>query len=110
NWAAATIAIYGSWYYPGLYSQFGTQTYVWAHSLFLCFLALLFIWLRQKTALVSMLILTLFVATFLHYHTTPLWIIVAVSFAVIALNLTSKAQNFKQSIPWSLPLAFVVIY
>ena len=41
RWAAG-ITLFCSWYYPGIYSQFGTQTYVWVYSLLLGFLILFF--------------------------------------------------------------------
>jgi len=70
KWTAVAIAIFASWYYPGLYSQFGTETYAWTHSLFIVFLILHILWMRKRNAVLSTLIMIIFTSTFLHYHTS----------------------------------------
>ncbi|MEZ4710460.1 MAG: hypothetical protein R3A44_24875 [Caldilineaceae bacterium] len=110
-WIAFAISIYASWYYPRLYSQYATQLYVWTNILFLCFLILLISWIRQRTFVTSFLIIIVFIATFLHYHTTPLWIAVAMATSVFLLKLRNRIPVGEiSSISWALPLFCAVLY
>jgi hypothetical protein len=110
RWTAVAITIYASWYYPGLYSQFGTETYVWTNSLFLTFLMLLLYWLRSRTPALSLLIMLVFTSTFLHYHTTPLWIIIAICTVIAALKLRDPSATARSMLSWSLALFCIVLY
>jgi hypothetical protein len=110
RWAAVAITVYASWYYPGLYSQFGTETYVWTNALFLTFLILLLYWLRNRTPALSLLIMLVFTSTFLHYHTTPLWIIVAICTVIAALKLRDPKNSARFTLSWSLALFCIVLY
>jgi hypothetical protein len=111
RWTAWAITLYASWYYPLIYSQYGTQTYVWSHILFLTFLLLFLLWLRGRKPILSVLIMIVFVAAFLHYHTTPLWIIAALVTAIIAYKLKERSQPVTHSaVSWSLALFCVVVY
>jgi hypothetical protein len=111
RWTVWAISLYASWYYPLIYSQYGTQTYVWSHILFLTFLLLFLLWLRGRTPLLSILIMIVFVAAFLHYHTTPLWIIAALMTAIIAYKLKERSQPVTPSaLSWSLVLFCIVVY
>ncbi len=110
-WTAGAITLYLTWYYPTLYSQFSTQTYVWTHSLFFSFLILLFFWIRRRNFVLSLLIMVIFIATFLQYHTTPLWIIAALVTAVGAIKLREYQLKISPStVSWALPLFCVVFY
>ncbi len=103
-WAAA-ITLFASWYYPGLYSQFGTQTYAWVYVQFLGFLLLLWLWLQQRTLLLSGALVVLFIATFFSYHTTPLWMIMALFCAVAGRHIHERSQGIKPvQWDWALPL------
>jgi hypothetical protein len=111
RWTAGAITIYLTWYYPTLYSQFSTQTYVWTHTLFFSFLILLFFWIRRRTFALSLLMMVVFIATFLQYHTTPLWIVAALITAVGAIKLKEYKQKILPStVSWALPLFCVVFY
>ena len=108
---AVFITLYASFYYPRLFSQYGTQTYVWTNVLFLNFLLLLFLWMRKKTAVLSLLMLLLFTATFLHYHTTPIWIIIALMAAIVGQWLQIKIKRRPAThISWALPVFCTVLY
>ena len=110
-WTAAALTLYITWYYPSLYSHFGTQTYAWTNALFLTFLSLFWFWLRHNRPALSILIIAVFAATFLHYHTTPLWIITALTFAVAAMKLkTIFNKSFQAKVSWALPLFCLVFY
>jgi hypothetical protein len=108
---AAAIALYASWYYPRLYTQFGTQTYVWTNILFLTFITLLLYWLHERKPIGSALIMVVFVASFLHYHTTPLWIIVAMATSVAAIKVRESCdKTLRPMVSWALPLFCAVLY
>jgi hypothetical protein len=109
-WSAAAIAIYASWYYPRLTSQFGTNTYAWTNVLFLTFLVLLFHWGRSRTPVASFLIMCLFTSTFLHYHTTPIWIIAAVGIYVLASAISREGGPLRLNVRWPLLLFCIVLY
>jgi hypothetical protein len=111
SWTPAMLTLYASWYYPNLGNQFGTHTYTWVYVLFFDFLILLLCWLRCRTAVLSGLIMLVFTATFLHYHTTPLWIIVAIATAVAATKLKEMRRKTLQTrVSWALPLFCSVVY
>jgi len=110
KWTAVAIAIFASWYYPGLYSQFGTETYAWTHSLFIVFLILHILWMRKRNAVLSTLIMIIFTSTFLHYHTTPLWIVVAISITILAHRYFLSKQTNNQNFSWSIALFCFVVY
>ena len=106
---ASALSLYGSWYYPLLNSQYGTQTYAWTNILFLGFLYFYFLWVQQRNNILSLLIIIIFSATFLIYHTTPLWIITALVFYVVVSKVWgvnwSTAPN-----SWALALFCLVFY
>jgi hypothetical protein len=84
---------------------------VWSNALFLTFLLLLRHWLLRRTFFASILLALVFVATFLHYHTTSLWIIAALIAAVAAMKLRAKRRPDLFSAPsWALPLFCSVFY
>jgi hypothetical protein len=102
---AVATTVFASWYYPRLVTQSATSTYVWSNALFLTFLLLLRHWLLRRTFFASILLALVFVATFLHYHTTSLWIIAALIAAVAAMKLRAKRRPDLFSAPsWALPL------
>lgn len=105
--SSAAITIFVSWYYPLLYSQYSTQTYAWAHALFVGFLILLWCWIHNRTPILSILIMVVFIGTFLHYHTTPLWIIAAIIVATLLLKLKDPE---KTALKWALPVFCIVLY
>jgi hypothetical protein len=97
--------VFASWYYPSAYSQFGTQTYVWVYVQFLGFLIVLWMWLQQQTRTLSLMLVVLFITTFLSYHTTPIWMIIALFSAVAGTKLFERGQGLKSSkLAWALPL------
>jgi hypothetical protein len=72
TWLAVWLSLFSAWYYPRLYSHYAVQTYVWTDALFLCFVLLFWLWLQRPSALLSLLMVIIFAAAFLHYQTTPL--------------------------------------
>jgi hypothetical protein len=110
-WTAAAITLYASWYYPRLGTQFSTNTYTWTNVLFLSFLILILYWLRHRTLILSTLIVLVFTATFLHYHTTPLWMIAVLIVAVAAMKLKEDhKKTLRTTTSWTLPLFCIVLY
>lgn len=108
---AALITVFVSWYYPSVYSQFGTQTYVWVYVQFLGFLLVLWLWLQQQTRALSLMLVVLFVSTFLSYHTTPLWMIMALFSAVAGVKLAARRPGAAPSqASWALPIVCTVFY
>ncbi|MGD2049849.1 MAG: hypothetical protein PVH03_10145 [Chloroflexota bacterium] len=110
-WSAAAITMFAGWYYPNLYAQYATHLYALTNILFLSFLILLLSWIRKRTPSLSVAIALLFVATFLHYHTTPLWMIGALVSAVAMVRLARRYGD--SSFPrasWSLPLFCLVLF
>lgn len=110
-WSAAAITIFAGWYYPNLYAQYATHLYALTNILFLSFLILLLSWIHKRTPSLSIAITLLFVATFLHYHTTPLWMIGALASGVTIAGLAHRHGD--NSIPrasWSLPLFCLVLF
>jgi hypothetical protein len=51
-----------------------------------------------------------FTSTFLHYHTTPLWIIVAICTVIAALKLRDPNTTTRSMLSWSLALFCIVLY
>ncbi len=111
RWTAGATAIFATWYYPTLYSDYGTQTYVWVNAMFIVFLLLVRYWLTSRSPLVSILLMLVFIATFWHYQTTPIWMIAVVSAAVLAVWVqTRNPARVAVSKSWSLPLFCLVLY
>lgn len=110
-WTAAAITIFAGWYYPNLYAQYATHLYALTNILFLSFLILLLGWFRNRTPSLSVAIMLLFVATFLHYHTTPLWMIGALVSGVAITRLACRyGCNSIKRVSWSLPLFCLVLF
>lgn len=113
-WASAAIAVYASWYYPMLNSQYATQTYTWTHLIFLGFLYLLYKWIHRRTLGLSLLLLVLFISAFLYYHTTPLWMAVALTAAIGGLKISESRnpgeRRAQAPATWSLALFCIVFY
>lgn len=111
RWTAMAITIYASWFYPLLYSQYGTHTYAWTHVLFLTFLLLFILWLRSRRPMLSALIMLVFLATFLHYHTTPLWIMAAITTAIAGMKIKGNLEPIKRGgASWAIALFCIVLY
>jgi hypothetical protein len=111
NFLAAAIALYAGWYYPRLVSQYSIQTYVWTNLLFLGFLTIYFDWLGEKKPIRTILIIFVFITTFLFYQTTPIWIIATLFFTTFidALKSYTRHSDYKR-ISWSLPIFSLVLY
>ncbi|HLE13556.1 MAG TPA: hypothetical protein VI776_02325 [Anaerolineales bacterium] len=110
-WLALWLALFAAWYYPRQFSHYAVQTYVWTDALFLCFALLLYLWLLRPSPLLSLLLVVIFAAAFLHYQTTPLWMIVAVTAAVLLARWRKELYPADRRPPaWALPVLFVVIY
>ena len=107
RWWAAGIALFSSWYYPGIYNQFGTQTYVWVYSLLLGFLIIFFQWLKQPKRVYEVLLTMLFLATFLHYHTTPLWMIGLMMIGVGGSKIAQRRNGSPYRYSWLLPFSWL---
>ena len=107
RWAAG-ITLFCSWYYPGIYSQFGTQTYVWVYSLLLGFLILFFQWLHHPKRSYELILTAIFLATFLHYHTTPLWMIGLMTIGVAGSKWAQRTTGAPYRYSWLLPLSWLV--
>ena len=108
---AAAVTLYATWYYPSLANQFSTNPFVWTNILFLSFVLILHRWLAIRTKAFSVLIAIFFAATFLHYHTTPLWMLAALATAVAGMKIRNRNSGDHQAtISWSLPLACLIIY
>ena len=110
RWTYLAITLYAGWFYSRLVSQFGTHSYAWTHVLFLSFLILLLYWIRQATPILSLLIMLVFVATFLHYHATPLWMIAALATAFFAKTLSGRSKVKQPKASWSLLMFCIVFY
>jgi len=106
RWAAG-IALFSSWYYPGIYSQFGTQTYVWVYSLLIGFLIVFFQWLNHPKRSYEWLLTAIFLATFLHYHTTPLWMIGLMIIGTAASKRAQRTTSSSYRYSWLLPLSWL---
>lgn len=109
-WMARFIAVYAGWYYPRLISQYGIQTYVWTNLLFLGFLIVFLEWIKRRRTGHSILIMIIFVVTFLFYQTTPLWIIIALAVASVLIHVRKHRHSSGSRVSWALPLVCVVIY
>ncbi len=93
--------------------QFNVHAYAWSRTLFLTFFILCIHILDKRTAGAILLLLFVFVGTFLIYWTTPVWMLTLwASISVIPILQTfvvkSSRNPKEQSI--SLALVFVVIY
>lgn len=110
-WSAAAITVFASWYYPRLVSQYGTNTYAWTNALFLSFLILLWSRLDFNKPVITTSILVIFTATFLHYHTTPIWIIVILAVSMGSTYIVKrKGLGPSNVITWALPASCIVLY
>ncbi len=107
---AILMALYVGWYYPRLVSQYSIQTYVWTHLLFIAFLLVFREWIARQRVAHSILIMLLFVITFLFYQTTPFWIIVALIVASVLRSLKKRQQQASSGLSWALPMFCLVIY
>lgn len=108
---SACSAIFASWFYPRLYTQFGTQTYAWTNILFLSFLLIYFHWLQKQNKISFILLTGVFLATFFHYHTTPIWMILIMVTTYLVKAATGKDSRLKHiKISFAAPLIFAVIY
>jgi len=111
SWIAGAVALFSSWYYPKLGVQFGTDSYVWTNILFLSFLILLWDWMQKRTPCLVLLMVLVFVAAFLHYHTTPIWIITSLSSASLLLKFAVwNGRRRENRSSWALPLFCSVVY
>jgi hypothetical protein len=111
TWTAAALTLFFGWYYPRLVSRYATNNFAWTNCLFFCFLVVFWYWLRHRTRLLSLLILTIFIVLFLQYHTTPVWVIAAVAVAAAFIWLEGRAdRERKLSAPWALPVFCIVAY
>ena len=110
RWLSLLIAIYVGWYYPRLVSQYSIQTYVWTNMLFLGFLIVFLEWIHRKRLGHSILIILLFITTFLFYQTTPVWIIAAICTASILLFFRKRKHPMGSKVTWALPILCIVIY
>lgn len=110
RWTYLAITLYAGWFYARLISQFGTHTFAWTNVLFLGFLILFWHWIRHGTPVLSLLIMLVYVATFLHYHATPLWMIAALATALIAKTLSRHSEVKQPKASWSLLLFCIVFY
>ena len=109
-WTFAAVTLYAGWFYPRLVSQFSTHAFAWTNVLFLSFLILFFHWIRRGTLVLSLLIMLIFVATFLHHHATPLWMIAALATALIARKLSRHNEVEQSRASWSLLMFCIVFY
>jgi len=110
-WTAAAITLYASWYYPRLVTQYATHGYAWTNALFLTFLILLWYQLRHRTRTLSLLIMVVFIAVFLFYHTTPLWVITALAVAAMLARLKGNTdRQYLRAATWALALFCAVLY
>lgn len=107
---ALVMVLYAGWYYPRLVSQYGMQTYAWTNGLFIGFLWLYWEWLEHRRAIFSLLMMWVFVTTFLFYQTTPLWIILLMVAGNSLLTIRSRSMQEGPAVSWSLPLFCVVLY
>lgn len=111
RWSSAAITIAASWYYPRLYSQYGLQTYVFTNVLFLAYLVLVQRLLKKKDGYVSLGVIFLFISTFFHYHTTPVWFIVSIAGIVFLGKVKLGKNSSMQAVAsWALPLFCLVVY
>jgi hypothetical protein len=110
RWMAILIAIYVGWYYPRLVSQYSVQTYVWTNTLFIGFLMVFIEWIKRRRIGYSVLIIILYVVTFLFYQTTPIWFISAIAVASILIYIKKRRHPEGARISWSLPMFCIVIY
>ncbi len=106
RWAAG-IALFTSWYYPGIYNQFSTQTYVWVYCLLLGFLIVFYQWLTHPKRVYEILLTAIFLATFLHYHTTPLWMIGLIVIGVGGSKLAQRTTASPYRYSWLLPVSWI---
>jgi hypothetical protein len=93
--------------------HFNVQAYAWARILFLTFLVLCVRILNKRTTENILLLLIIFVGTFLIYWTTPVWMLTLWAFIsvipILQTRLAGRTRGSeKQSI--SLALVFIVIY
>ncbi len=107
---AISLAVYAGWSYPRLVSQYSVQTYVWTNSLFLGFLIVYWYWLQERKTMYSVLMMVIFIVTFLFYQTTPLWLISIMLVAIMLINMRVEKSRNSAKTSWAKLLFMIVFY
>lgn len=82
-----------AWNYPRLVSQYAANTFTWTNILFLAFLLLFVHWTRKRERSTVILLLIVFVASFLHYQITPVWMITVLFVGAFSHFFTSASRR-----------------
>jgi len=107
---AYALMIFAGWYFPRLGSQYGLVIYGWVHTLFLGFLIFFWKWIESRKSTYSMMILTIFIVTFLFYQTTPLWILSIMVAGEVGVFIRDKIKRRSQEFAWGIPVFMFVFY